>query len=76
MKFHMNTIADVSRKYEHYDGKLGDRNKHFAEYFSVIRRGKKNEDSNCTQMRMAAIPSEVENLVRWNGLADAQARWL
>ena len=24
-------------------------------------------------MRVAAIPSEVENLVRWNGFADAQA---
>ena len=30
MKFHMNTIADVSRQYENCDGKLGDRNKHIG----------------------------------------------
>ena len=46
---------------------------HVAEYFSVIRRGKKSEDNHGTKMRMAAIPSEVENLVCWNGFADAQA---
>ena len=42
MKNSTNTIADVSRQYKHCDGKLGDRNKHVAEYVSVIRRGKKN----------------------------------
>ena len=73
MKYPANTIADVCHQYEHCDGKLGDRNKHVAEYFSVIRRGKKSEDTYGTQMRMAAIPSEVENLVCWNCFADAQA---
>ena len=68
MTYSANTIADVSRQYEHCDGKLGDRNKHVAKYFSVIRRG-----SNCTQMRMAATPFEVENLVRWNSFADTPA---
>ena len=42
-KFHMNTIADVRRQYEHCDAKLGDRNKHVAEHVSVIRRGKKSQ---------------------------------
>ena len=73
MKFYMNTTADVCRQYEHCDGKLRDRNKHVVKYFSVIRRGKKSEGSDCTQMRMAAIPSEFENLVRLGGFADAQA---
>ena len=72
MKFHMNTIADFSHQYGHCDGQLGDRIKHVAENFSVIRRGK-SEDIHGTQMRMAAIPSEVENLVCWNGFGNAQA---
>ena len=72
-KFHVNTMADVSHQKEHCDEKLGDRKKHVAQYFSVIRRGKKSEAIHGTQMRMAAIPSEVENLVSWNGFADAQA---
>ena len=71
MKFFANTIADVSHQYEHCDGKLGDRNRHVAEFFSVIRRGRKSEEIYGT--RLAAIPSEVENLVCWNGFADAQA---
>ena len=31
-----NTIAEDGHPYEHCIGKLGDRNKHVAEYFSVI----------------------------------------
>ena len=41
MKFSMNTVTDVSHQCEHYTGMLGDRDKHVAKYFGVIRRGKK-----------------------------------
>ena len=40
MKYSANTIADVGRQYEHYTGKLGDRDKHVAKHFSVVRRVK------------------------------------
>ena len=94
-KYSWNTIADVGYQYEHYTGKLWDRNKCVAkrkkevdqmEVFSVIRRGKKSEAVDGTHVRLAAIPSEKGDLVRWrfvsievnqheryDGFADAQA---
>ena len=54
----VNTIADVSHQYEHYAGKLRDRNQCVAKHFSKIRRWKKNEAIEGTHMRVAAIPSE------------------
>ena len=43
MKYSVNTIADVSYQYEHYTGKLSDRDKCVAKHFSVIRGVKKSE---------------------------------
>ena len=65
MKYSANTIADVGYPYEHYTGKLWDRNKCVAKHFSVIRRGKKCEAVDGTHVRMAAITSEKGHLVRW-----------
>ena len=64
MKCFANTIADVNYQYEHYTGKLRDRDKCVAKHFSVIRRGKKCEATDGTHVRMAAIP-ENGDLVRW-----------
>ena len=86
IKYSANTIADVNHQYEHCTGKLWDRDKCFAKHFSVIRRGKKSEANEGTHVRMAAIPSENGDLVRWrlvsievnqyekyDGFADTQA---
>ena len=43
----------------------GTENKCVAKHFSVIRRGKKSEAVDGTHVRLAAIPSEKEDLVRW-----------
>ena len=43
MKYSANTIAGVSHQYEHYAGKLWDRNKCVAKHFIEIRRVKKTE---------------------------------
>ena len=86
MKSCVNTIADVSFLYEHYTGKLWDRDKCHARHFSVIRRVKKSEANGGTHVRMAAIPSEKGDFARWrlvsievnqheryDGFADTQA---
>ena len=86
MKYSVNSIADVSYQCEHYTGKLWDRDKCVAKHFSVIRRGKESEATDGTHVRMAAIPSENGDLVRWrlgsieinqyeryDGFAEAQA---
>ena len=43
MKYSANTNADVGYQCKHYTGKLWDRDKCVANYFSVIRREKKSE---------------------------------
>ena len=86
MKYSVNTIADVSYQYEHYTRKLWDRDKCVAKHFSVIRRVKKSEAIDGIHVRMAAIPSENGDFVRWrlasievnqyeryDGFADTQA---
>ena len=65
MKYSANTIADVGYKDEHYTEKLWDRDKCVAKHFSVIRRVKKSEAIDGTHVRMAAIPPEKGDLVRW-----------
>ena len=65
MKYSANIIADVGHQYEHYIGKLSDRDKCVAKYFSVIRRGKKSETVDGTHVLLAAIPSEKGDFVRW-----------
>ena len=65
MQYSANTIADVGYQYEHYTGKLWDRDKCVAKHFSVIRRGKKSEAVDGTHVRLAVIPSEKGDLVRW-----------
>ena len=65
MKYSVNTIADVSYQYEQYTGKLWDRDKCVAKHFTVIRRRKKNETFGGTHVRMAVVPSEDGDLVRW-----------
>ena len=64
MKYSANTIADVTYQYEHYTGKLWDRDKCVAKHLSVIRRGEKSEAIDGIQVRMAAIPSENRDFVR------------
>ena len=86
MKYSADTIADVSYQYEHYTQKLWDRDKCFAKHFSVIRRVKKREATDGFHVRMAVIPSENGDFVRWRlvsievnqyeryeGFADTQA---
>ena len=65
MQYSANTIADVGYQYEHYTGKLRDRDKCVAKHFSVIRRGKNSEAVDGTHVRLAVIPSEKGDLVRW-----------
>ena len=65
MKYSANTIAHFSYQHDHYTGKLWDRNKCVAKHYSVIRRGKKSEAIDGMHVRMAAIPSENGDLVRW-----------
>ena len=86
MKSSVNKIADVRYLNEHCTGKLWDRDKCVAKHFSVIRRGKKSEAVDGTHVRLAAIRSEIGDLVRWrlvsievnqheryDGFADTQA---
>ena len=86
MKYSANTIAVVGYQFEHNTGKLGDRDKCVAKHFSGIRRRKKSEAVDGTHVRLAAIPSEKGDLVRWRlvsievnqherycGFADTQA---
>ena len=62
VKYSANTIADVSRQ---YTGKVWDRDQYATRHFSVIRRVKKSEAIEDTRLRLAAIPSEKRDLVRW-----------
>ena len=52
-------------EYEHHAGKLWGRDKCVAKHVSVIRRVKKSEATDGTHVRVAAIPSENGDLVRW-----------
>ena len=85
MKYSAN-ITGASHQYEHYAGKLWDPNKCFGRRVSVIRRVKKSEAIDGSQVRLAAIPSEKGDLLRWklgsievneyeryDGFADTQA---
>ena len=64
MKYSAN--ADVGYQYEHYIGELWDQDKCVAKHFSVIRRGKKSEVIGGIHVRVAAIPSENGDFVRWS----------
>ena len=62
-------------KYEYCTGKLWDRNKCVAKHVSVIRRVKKSEAFGGAHGRMAAIPSEKGDFVRWRFVSiEVQAR--
>ena len=63
--FSTNTTADSSHQYENHTGKLWVRDKFIAKHVSLIRRVKKTEAIDGTHGRMAAVPSEEGNLVRW-----------
>ena len=87
MKYSANTKKDVNHQYEYCTRKLWDRNKCVAKHVSVIRRVKKSEAFDGAHGRMAAIPSEKGDFVRWRfvsievhhqrercgGFADTQA---
>ena len=65
MKFSVNRIADVSHQYEHHARMLWALNKYIAKHVSGIRRAKKSETIDGTHVRVAAIPSENGDFVRW-----------
>ena len=85
-KYSANTTADVGYQYEHHTGMLWTETSALQSIFSVIRRRKNSEAVHGIHVRMAAIPSENGDFVRWrlvsiegnqyeryDGFADTQA---
>ena len=56
MMYSANTIADVSHQYEHHTGKVVGRDKCVAKHVSVIRRVKKSEAIDGTQVAFDSDP--------------------
>ena len=65
IKSSANTIDEVSRQYEHYTGKLWNRDKCVAKHCGVLRQGNENETIDETRVRLAPTPSEKADFKQW-----------